>query len=137
VIYLVQFYIRFALCILFTYCYHHFSLSNDATYLWQMMHTCTGEFVVDVPEPSTGRAGASHPAPCGTAPTSPTPPLPPMLPIIIEQLLATQNELMLALVENMGHQLYHQQVLDSSYMDFLVTHPPTFAEASDPLEVDK
>jgi hypothetical protein len=34
------------------------------------------------------------------------------------------------------HKLHHQPVMDSSYTDFLVTHPPTFAEAADPLEVD-
>jgi hypothetical protein len=26
--------------------------------------------------------------------------------------------------------------MDSSYTDFLVTHPPLFTEASDPLEAD-
>jgi hypothetical protein len=27
-------------------------------------------------------------------------------------------------------------MMDSSYTDFLVTHPPTFVEAADPLEAD-
>jgi hypothetical protein len=35
-----------------------------------------------------------------------------------------------------GRQLHHQQVLDSSYTDFLATHPPLFTEAFDPLEAD-
>jgi hypothetical protein len=67
----------FALCIA-TYCFHHFSLSNDASYLWPLVHTHTGEFTIDVPEPSASCGGASHPAPRGIAPTS-TPP-PPLFP---------------------------------------------------------
>jgi hypothetical protein len=57
----------------------------------------------------------------------------------IEQLLATQNELMQVLTENLvhrgGHLSHHQYVLDS-YIDFPVTHPPLFTQASDLLEVD-
>jgi hypothetical protein len=34
------------------------------------------------------------------------------------------------------HQPHHQPVMDSSYTDFLVTHPPLFTEASDPPEAD-
>jgi hypothetical protein len=45
----------------------------------------------------------------------------------IEQLLATQNELMRVLIENITHQgglqLHHLSVLDSSYTDFLAMHP--------------
>jgi hypothetical protein len=33
-------------------------------------------------------------------------------------------------------QPHHQPVMDSSYTDFLATHPPLFIEASDPLEAD-
>jgi hypothetical protein len=40
------------------------------------------------------------------------------------------------LVHQGGHQPHHQHVLESSYTDFLATHPPMFTEASDPLEVD-
>jgi hypothetical protein len=31
---------------------------------------------------------------------------------------------------------HRQPVVETSYTDFLVTHPLTFAEATDPLEVD-
>jgi hypothetical protein len=31
---------------------------------------------------------------------------------------------------------HRQQELDSSYSDFLATHPPVFAEPTDPLEAD-
>jgi hypothetical protein len=61
--------------------------------------------------------------------------------IILEQLLATQNDLMRRLVENDEHrraerpQPQHQEN-DSSYSDFLATHPPVFADVTDPLEVD-
>jgi hypothetical protein len=48
----------------------------------------------------------------------------------LEQLLATQNKLMRVLTENC-----HPGV-ETYYTDFLMTHPPTFAEATDPLEVD-
>jgi hypothetical protein len=34
-----------------------------------------------------------------------------------------------------GQQPQHQ-VRDSSYSDFLATHPPVFADVTDPLEVD-
>jgi hypothetical protein len=85
-----------------------FSLSNDASCLWQMVHTYTSEFAIDVPEPSAGLGGASHPVPHGTAPTSPLLPAPPPQLVSIEQLLATQIELMWALVENMGHRGGHQ-----------------------------
>jgi hypothetical protein len=50
----------------------------------------------------------------------------------IEQLLATQNELMQVLTENLvhrgGHLSHHQYVLDSSYIDFPATHPPLFTQ---------
>jgi hypothetical protein len=64
----------------------------------------------------------------------------PPLPVSIEQLLATQNELMRVLMENLVHrgvcQPHHQPVMDSSYTDFLVMHPLLFIKASDPLEAD-
>jgi hypothetical protein len=45
------------------------------------------------------------------------------------------------LVENDDHrgverQQPRHQERDSSYSDFLVTHPPVFADATDPLEAD-
>jgi hypothetical protein len=60
----------------------------------------------------------------------------------IEQLLATQDELMRMLVESdtrcgAGHPLHHhRQEMDSSYSDFLATHPSVFTEPTDLLEVD-
>jgi hypothetical protein len=47
---------------------------------------------------------------------------------------------MRVLTENLmhrgGHQPHHQQVLESSYTDFLAMHPSMFTEASDLLEAD-
>jgi hypothetical protein len=34
------------------------------------------------------------------------------------------------------HQPHHQPIMDSSYTDFLATHPPLLTEASDPLKAD-
>jgi hypothetical protein len=53
-------------------------------------------------------------------------------PMSIEQLLATQNELM----HHGVRQPHHQLEMDSSYTDSQATHPPMFAEASIPLEAD-
>jgi hypothetical protein len=41
------------------------------------------------------------------------------------------------LTENLVHQPHHQPMMDSSYTNFLATHPLTFAEAADLLEVNK
>jgi hypothetical protein len=59
----------------------------------------------------------------------------------LEQLLATQNDLMRRLVENdercgAERQQPRHQERDSSSSDFLVTHSPVFADVTDPLEVD-
>jgi hypothetical protein len=58
----------------------------------------------------------------------------------LEQLLATQNELMRVLMENLVQREvrppHHQPGVETSYTDFLATHPPTFAEAIDLLEAD-
>jgi hypothetical protein len=60
--------------------------------------------------------------------------------VSLEQLLATQNELMRVLMENlMQHEVrppHHQPEVETCYTDFLATHPPTFAEVVDLLEVD-
>jgi hypothetical protein len=90
--------------------------------IWQMVHTRTSEGFV-----GRGRGGAPPPPPCP--------------PISLEQLLATQNDLMRRLVENDEHrgaerQQPRHQERDSSYSDFLATHPPVFADATDPLEAD-
>jgi hypothetical protein len=83
----------------------------------------------DSPEGSLGH-GRGH-VPRGGAP--------PPLPVSLEHLLATQNELMRRLVENderhgAEHQQPRHQERDSSYWDFLATHPPIFVDAIDPLE---
>jgi hypothetical protein len=60
--------------------------------------------------------------------------------VSLEQLLATQNELMRVLTENlMQHEVrspHRQPEVETSYTNFLVTHPLTFVEATDPLEAD-
>jgi hypothetical protein len=67
-----------------------------------------------------------------------TPPPPP--PVSLEQLLATQNELMRVLTENLVqrevHSPHRQPEVETSYTDFLATHPLTFVEAVDLLEAD-
>jgi hypothetical protein len=102
-----------------------------------MVRTHTGDFALDVLEAFGARGGATPTRPRGTAPTSPSPP-PPL--VSIEKLLAMQNELMQVLTKNLmhqgGRQPHHQPVLDFSYTDFLVMHPPMFAEVFDLLEVD-
>jgi hypothetical protein len=103
--------------------------------IWQMVRTRTyEELSLDIPEGSA-RCGR------GQVPHGGAPPPPPRPPISLEQLLATQTDLMRKLVENderrgaKCQQPQHQE-RDSSYSDFLATHPPFFADAADPLEVD-
>jgi hypothetical protein len=85
----------------------------------------------DSPEGSLGRGRGQVPR--GGAPPPP--------PVSQEQLLATKNDLMRRLVENderrgaEWQQPRHQE-RDSSYSDFLATHPLVFADAIDPLEAD-
>jgi hypothetical protein len=105
-----------------------------------MVRTSTGDFTQDVPEPSNARAGAAtnelRNAACGT----PLPPSPPPPPVSIEQLLPTQNELMRVLMENLvQHEVgppHLQAGVETSYTDFLVMHPPTFAKVTDLLEAN-
>jgi hypothetical protein len=60
--------------------------------------------------------------------------------VSLEQLLATQNELMRVLMENLVHRevrLPHCQLgVETSYTNFLAMHPLTFAKAIDLLEAD-
>jgi hypothetical protein len=60
--------------------------------------------------------------------------------VSIEQLLATQNELMWVLTKNLMQREvcppHRQSGVETSYTDFLVTHPLTFVEATDSLEAD-
>jgi hypothetical protein len=100
-----------------------------------MVHTWTfEELSLDSPEGSIRRGHGQ--VPCGGAP-----PPPPRLPVSLEQLLATQNDLMKRLIENddcrgAKRQQPRHQERDSSYLDFLATHLPVFTDATDPLEAD-
>jgi hypothetical protein len=100
--------------------------------IWQIVRTRTFEdAILDIPEGSIGRGCVQ--VPCGGAP--------PPSPVSLGQLLAMQNDLIRRLVENDEHhgverQQPRHQGRDSSYLDFLATHPPVFADATNPLEVD-
>jgi hypothetical protein len=77
----------------------------------------------------------------GQVPRGSAPPPQPRPPVSVEQLLATQNDLMRRLVENDERhgaecQQPRHQERDSLYSDFLATHLPVFADATDPLEED-
>jgi hypothetical protein len=99
-----------------------------------MVRTRTGDFTQDAPEPSNGRAGATTNELRNAAHGTPPP------PVSLEQLLATQNELMRVLTGNLvQHEAcppHRQPGVETSYTDFLATHPLMFAEAIDPLEAD-
>jgi hypothetical protein len=103
--------------------------------MWQMVRTRTFEELnLDSPEGSVGRG---H----GQVPHGGAPPPPPRSPVSLEQLLATQNDLMRRLIENderreAEHQQPRHQERDSLYSYFLTTHPPVFADATGPLEAD-
>jgi hypothetical protein len=127
-------------CVYLMQSFHHILL-DICKYLmmqssiWPMVHTRTFEDpILDIPEGSVGCG-------CGQVPHGGAPPPPPRPPINLEQLLATQNDLMRRLVENDEHhgverQQPRHQERDFSYSDFLSTHLPVFADATDPLEVD-
>jgi hypothetical protein len=118
----------------------HHNLLDVSKYLmmqssiWQIVCARTSEdSILDIPEGPVGRGRGQ--VPCGGAP-----PPPPRPPVSLEQLLATQNDLMRRLVENnehrgAEHQQPRHQERDSLY-SFLATHPPVFADATGPLEVD-
>jgi hypothetical protein len=88
----------------------------------------TDDDVLDIPEGSAphgrGRGRPSH----GNAPLPPPHP-----PVSLEQLLATQNELMILLIQNEARrgadrpQHPRYQDMNTSYSEFLVTHPPLFS----------
>jgi hypothetical protein len=87
--------------------------------------------ILDIPEGSVGHGRDQVPR--GGAPPPP--------PVSLEQLLATQNELMRRLIENDERhwtecQQPRHQERDSFYSDFLATHTPVFTDATDPIEVD-
>jgi hypothetical protein len=97
----------------------------------------TDDDVLEIPEGSTPRGRGRGQPSLGNAP-----PPPPHPPFSLEQLLATQNELMTLLIQNEAHHgakrpqhpLY--QDMNMSYSEFLVTHPPLFSGGKDPLEAD-
>jgi hypothetical protein len=68
-----------------------------------MVHTRIGNVNLDMHEGSGACRGAAPTGPHGTAPEAPLPPPPLLPPVSIEQLLATQNELMRVLTENLMH----------------------------------
>jgi hypothetical protein len=100
-----------------------------------MAHTRTSEdSILNILEGSVGR-GHGH------VPHSNAPPPPPRPPVSLEQLLATQNDLMRRLVANderrgAERQQPQHQEWDLSYSDFLAIHPRVFADATDHLKED-
>jgi hypothetical protein len=100
-----------------------------------MVHTRSSEDpILDIPETSVG---CGH----GQAPRGNAPPPPPRPPVSLEQLLAMQNDLMRLIVENEMRRMAERQQprhqdRGSSYSDFLATHPPVFADVTDPLNAD-
>jgi hypothetical protein len=103
--------------------------------LWQMVRAKTFEdLILDIPKGSARRGR-------GQVPRRNAPPPRPCPPVSLQQLLATQNDLMRRLVENdecrgAEHLQPRHQERDFSYLDFLATHPSVFADATDPVEVD-
>jgi hypothetical protein len=97
----------------------------------------TDDDVLDIPEGSAPRGRGRGQPPRGNAP-----PPPPHPPVSLEQLLATQNDLMTLLIQNEARRgserLQHPryQDMNTSYSEFLATHPPLFSEGKDPLEAD-
>jgi hypothetical protein len=93
--------------------------------------------VIHYLEGSAGR-GRSR----GQVPHANPPPPPPRAPVSIEDLLATQNELMRVLVRNEANceedrlQHHQQQDMSMSYSNFLATHPLVFFGARDRLDAD-
>jgi hypothetical protein len=91
-----------ALCI---FCVYFISLSlsraNGASYLWQMVRMRTGDFTQDALEPSNAHAGVATNELRNASRRTPPPPPPPPPPVSLKQLLATQNELVRVLMENL------------------------------------
>jgi hypothetical protein len=114
--------------------FHHILL-DICKYLMMQSSMTSEDPILDIPEGSVGHG-------CGQVPRGGAPPPPPRPPVSLEQLLATQNDLMRRLVENDERcgaecQQSRHQERDSSYLDFLTTHQPVFADATDPLEADR
>jgi hypothetical protein len=98
-----------------------------------MMRTRSGKDNYDeVPESSNRCHGAFHPPE--------PPPSPPMPLASLEQLLALLNAIAQRLTvideHQAGQSQQHQQLQESSYIDFLATQPLEFTETTDPLEAN-
>jgi hypothetical protein len=133
----------FIYCIYRMHSLHHIILDHYdylmmQSCLWQMVRMrTTDDDVLDIPEGSAPRERGRGQPSRGNAP-----PPPPHLPVSLEQLLATQHELMNLLIQNEAcrgaerpqHPRY--QDMNMSYSEFLVTHPPLFSGGKDPLEAD-
>jgi hypothetical protein len=91
-------------CIYLMHGLHH-NILNCCNYLmmqsclWWMVRTgANGDDVLDLLEGS-----AAHERGCGQPPHGNAPPPPSRPPVSLEQLLATQNEIMTLLIQNMTH----------------------------------
>jgi hypothetical protein len=133
----------FIYCIYLMHGLHHILLDHYdylmmQSCLWQMVCTrTTDDDVLHIPEGSAPRGRGRGQPTRGNAPSPPSHP-----PVSLEQLLATQNELMALLIHNEArrgaerprHPRY--QDMNTSYSEFLATHPPLFSGGRDPLEAD-
>jgi hypothetical protein len=138
-----------AIASLFIYCIYllhsllhilldHYDYLMMQSCLWQMVCTrTTDDDMLDIPEGSAPR-GRDHGQP--SLGNAPPPPLHPS--VSLEQVLAIQNELMTLLIQNEAHhgaerpQHPRYQDMNTSYSEFLATHPPLFSRGKDPLEAD-
>jgi hypothetical protein len=130
-------------CIYLMHDLHHILLDHYdylmmQSCLWQMVSMrTTDDDMLDIPKGSAPRGRGRGQPSCGNAP-----PPPPHPPVSLEQLLATQNELMTLLIQNEARrgaerpQHPRYQDMNTSYSEFLVTHPPLFSGGKDPLEAD-
>jgi hypothetical protein len=113
----------------------HYDYLMMQSCLWQMVRTrATDDDMLDIPEGTAPRGrGRGHPS-HGNAPPPPPHPL-----ISLEQLLATQNELMTLLIQNEARrgaerpQHPRYQDMNTSYSEFLATHLPLFSRGKVPL----
>jgi hypothetical protein len=135
--------LSFIYCIYLMHSLHHILLDHYdylmiQSCLWQMVRMqATKDDVLGIPEGSAlcGRG-------CGQPSHGNAPPPPPHPLVSLEQLLATQNELMTLFNQNEARrgaehpQHPRYQDMNTSYSEFLVTHPPLFFGGKDPLEAD-
>jgi hypothetical protein len=130
-------------CIYLMHGLHHILLDHYdylmmQSCLWKMVHTrTTDDDVLDIPEGSAPRRRGRGQPSRGNAPPPPSHP-----PVSLEQLLATQNELMTQLIQNEARrgaehpQHPRYQDMNMPYSEFLATHPPLFSGGKDLLEAD-